>query len=442
MPATSTSQQKFFGMVRAVQKGELSPRKVSKKVRDTAKNMDPESVGHYAKTKHTDLPAHVKRANDIDTLLAPVNLNVPREEHNTRQSFSGIPSTDRAKTWDFALTEDGNKGRVLSFLVDNRTINFKLDQDGETKGIVADRIPDSEVDDFGVGGQAYRGRAQIHRSNPSSIYGTFQTGKNNITFSLENGGDDKRWKVVPKRGPHPDVKSFVGAILSKKAFVMPSWDQISRPLTGSYEEALPLSFLIGAGLMGAKNVGTKAVDKVTGNRVERPSFVRDVLTGGAAGAAGAGLFKLLGDQDSPIAGSNKGLNNFVDRDKLPETTQRFDDLKEKGLPTLVKKAFGNDEVNLMTLQSILGSDPTLNPADRRILLDQAQRAMRSNPGSEVSVSQLKSTGLGMLAGYAIAKLMGFGTMGTLASSAMGGMAGSSFASKSGPTWHSKGYTTY
>lgn len=409
MPALSSHQQKFFGMVRAVQKGELSPRKVSKHVRDTAKKMDPESVKHYAQTKHKGLPERVeKKASDIDALLAPVDLSPRSESNNQRQIFSGIPRTDRAKTWDFALTEGGDGGRVLSFLVDNRTINFQLDPPGEgNESILANRLADSEVDDFAVGGASHKGRAQIHRSGPSNIYGTFQTGKNNVTFSLENDGDDKKWRVVPKKGPMPNVKSFVDAIVNKRAeFTVPHMDTLTAPITAPYGTALPLSALIGAGLMGTKNLATKAVDKVTGNEEERPSLAKDVITGAGVGAGATAIIKALGER--PIE----------------------------------QKVASGDTLSLITLQSILGADPTLNPADRRILLDQANRAMRATPGSQTSISQLKTTGLGMLAGYAAAKLMGFGGLGQLASVAIGGGIGSSFASKSGPMWHSKGYTTY
>jgi len=56
MPSKSKKQQKFMGMVRAVQKGELSPGKVGSKVREAAKDMSYTSVKHFAETKHKGLP--------------------------------------------------------------------------------------------------------------------------------------------------------------------------------------------------------------------------------------------------------------------------------------------------------------------------------------------------------------------------------------------------
>lgn len=56
MPALSKKQQRLFGMVHALQTGKLSKRKVSGQIRAMAKKIDPESVEHFAKTKHNGLP--------------------------------------------------------------------------------------------------------------------------------------------------------------------------------------------------------------------------------------------------------------------------------------------------------------------------------------------------------------------------------------------------
>jgi hypothetical protein len=58
--AVSKKQQKFMGMVHAVQKGELSPDKVGGDVADTAKSMKPKDAEDFASTKHKGLPEKVK----------------------------------------------------------------------------------------------------------------------------------------------------------------------------------------------------------------------------------------------------------------------------------------------------------------------------------------------------------------------------------------------
>lgn len=58
--AVSKQQQKFFGMVHALQKGEKIPG-ASAKLKKTAKSMSSGDVSDFAKTKHSGLPTKVKK---------------------------------------------------------------------------------------------------------------------------------------------------------------------------------------------------------------------------------------------------------------------------------------------------------------------------------------------------------------------------------------------
>ncbi len=60
MPAASKQQQKFMGIVRAIQKGDVPAGKFSKAAQKAAKSMKKSSVKKYAATKHDDLPKKVK----------------------------------------------------------------------------------------------------------------------------------------------------------------------------------------------------------------------------------------------------------------------------------------------------------------------------------------------------------------------------------------------
>tara|TARA_Y100000114_G_scaffold143551_1_gene151218 strand:+ start:269 stop:1243 length:975 start_codon:yes stop_codon:yes gene_type:complete len=64
MPAASKQQQKFMGIVRAIQKGDVPASKFSKAAQKAAKSMDKKSVKKYAATKHDDLPKKVKEMYD------------------------------------------------------------------------------------------------------------------------------------------------------------------------------------------------------------------------------------------------------------------------------------------------------------------------------------------------------------------------------------------
>ena len=57
MPAVSKSQQRFFGMVRAAQKGEGA---ASPEVADVADDISVKDARKFAKTKHKGLPEKIK----------------------------------------------------------------------------------------------------------------------------------------------------------------------------------------------------------------------------------------------------------------------------------------------------------------------------------------------------------------------------------------------
>jgi len=61
MPAQSKQQQKFMGIVHAIQKGELDPKDASPKAKQVAKDMKPSDVTDFASTPHKGLPKKVKQ---------------------------------------------------------------------------------------------------------------------------------------------------------------------------------------------------------------------------------------------------------------------------------------------------------------------------------------------------------------------------------------------
>ena len=67
MPAVSQKQQKFMGMVHAVQKGDIKA--PSKEVADAAKSIKPKSAKDFAKTKRKGLPEKVeKKSFELDPM--------------------------------------------------------------------------------------------------------------------------------------------------------------------------------------------------------------------------------------------------------------------------------------------------------------------------------------------------------------------------------------
>ena len=84
MAAKSKSQQRFYGMVHAVQQGKLNPSKVSSGVRHAAENTKPGAVKEIASTKHTGLVEKIAMNNYINkygsvaSIRKAINMAVKR----------------------------------------------------------------------------------------------------------------------------------------------------------------------------------------------------------------------------------------------------------------------------------------------------------------------------------------------------------------------------
>lgn len=387
----------------------------------------------------------------LKSLLEPVELGsfAVSSQTRSRETYSGFPELKNSKMWDFSLTENGDGNRILSFLVDNKTLNFELEPT-ETKGspISAKRLPDSEPDDFGVGGNAFVGRAQIHKANPEKLLGTFQTGKTNMTFELEKDKENpKRWVIVPRKHPQASVKQFVKTITEryngKKANYNPI-NTLAYPLTGGTGGVLA-SAGIGLGLGALKGLYD---DWRYGKENNQYSVLQKALMGAAAGGLGSYVFQLGGPNYMSDSEKARMLNN-MDPNKSFIFSKRFytdpsylERMKvQKRGSEKIAFSSGNQTVDLIALQSILGADPTLTQGDRNVLIGQARAALRKAPGTSINMNQMRNMGLGMLAGYALSKVVGFGPIGTVASVAIGGALGGS-GRKTGPSWQSGGYWVY
>ena len=87
MPAQSKQQQKFMGMVHAVQKGDLDPSDVSPKIQKAADDMKPSDAKDFASTKHAGLPKRVKQ--EILRKLKEYGMTLPG--HHVKPSSPSVP---------------------------------------------------------------------------------------------------------------------------------------------------------------------------------------------------------------------------------------------------------------------------------------------------------------------------------------------------------------
>ena len=90
MPAVSKKQQKFMGIVHAIQKGEADPSNYSEKAQDAAKKMKKKSAKDYAKTKHKGLP-------------------VRKEERDYKDEYKKFQSSTKAKKYRAELNQYNRK---------------------------------------------------------------------------------------------------------------------------------------------------------------------------------------------------------------------------------------------------------------------------------------------------------------------------------------------
>ena len=88
MPALSKKQQRFFGIVRAIQKGEMAP--TSPETAKAAETMKKSDVKDFASTKHKGLPEkkNVEEGIGLDIARAIDNTKPPLGRASLRRSVS------------------------------------------------------------------------------------------------------------------------------------------------------------------------------------------------------------------------------------------------------------------------------------------------------------------------------------------------------------------
>ena len=85
MPAQSKSQQRFFGVVKAMQKGDIPKKGKAGKI---AKTMDKDDVDDFASTKHKGKPEKVKREQRVKELIKKMVREELAEMNEVRIPFS------------------------------------------------------------------------------------------------------------------------------------------------------------------------------------------------------------------------------------------------------------------------------------------------------------------------------------------------------------------
>lgn len=104
-----------------------------------------------------------------------------------------FPTHDKQQMWQFA------RGAKHLRLSDGNHVHHFDIANGDLDGGEADleRVPEIPLPDM-FNDSTSKGKAQVHRSDPASVYFTLQEGTRNPTYTFKHIGGAK-WKAVPKK---------------------------------------------------------------------------------------------------------------------------------------------------------------------------------------------------------------------------------------------------
>ena len=112
MPAQSKSQQRFFGVVKAMQKGDIPKKGKAGKI---AKSMSKDDVDDFASTKHKGKPEKVKREQRVRNLIKKmVREELAQMDEKVTGQYKVSPKVQMHWGMDKVVIISGNKRVVLN----------------------------------------------------------------------------------------------------------------------------------------------------------------------------------------------------------------------------------------------------------------------------------------------------------------------------------------
>ena len=112
MPSKSKQQQKFMGMVHALQKGDMKPSDASPELKKVAKSMDSKDAKDFASTSHKGLPKKVKQ--EIVKKLKELNESVKQSDY-----INGLKDLQKAVKSEKGPFKGNNGGHVAKSYYEN-----------------------------------------------------------------------------------------------------------------------------------------------------------------------------------------------------------------------------------------------------------------------------------------------------------------------------------
>jgi hypothetical protein len=108
MPAQSKQQQKFMGLVHAIQKGDVPASDASPEAQKVAQDMKPSDVKDFASTSHKGLPKRVKQ--EIVKKLKEYAMTLPGHHAKSAAPMDSLRSDDEMDVQETRIPQNFNVG--------------------------------------------------------------------------------------------------------------------------------------------------------------------------------------------------------------------------------------------------------------------------------------------------------------------------------------------
>jgi len=177
MPSKSKQQQKFMGMVHALQKGDMKPSDASPELKKVAKSMDSKDAKDFASTSHKGLPKKVKQeiARKLREYANKMGINTmggdstPSAKKGGLRDFDGYDNVDYNKDMPMDEASSADAYKISRML-------------GTAQQSTQDFIDDNKID-------VKKLESYIKKLSPS---------KKIIIKDIVNGSTDKRLSTIKK----------------------------------------------------------------------------------------------------------------------------------------------------------------------------------------------------------------------------------------------------
>ena len=196
MPSQSKSQQRFFGVVKAMQKGDMPKKGEAGKA---AKTMDKDDVDDFASTKHKGLP---EKKKVTESEILEMIQSIVREE--MIEGFAGALKKEDRKKFDDARRK---QAEVLGYKLTG-TSDIKVEIDDAT--IKESKLKEAYLSKSLFFDKKYKSKLQKLLKKHKGKFPFNPFGEPVVNWSLDDRGSKGiEWSGIPKYNYDKAVEFFM-----------------------------------------------------------------------------------------------------------------------------------------------------------------------------------------------------------------------------------------